>query len=720
MTIRQLTLATVALTLWSPMALAQPAAPLYEECRLDSIFPSGGQRGTTVKLELKGFGINCTAPKELVIDGAPGITVKELKTTGNQTAEATLDIAADAPLGRRWLRLANERSGLTNFAYFCVSGLPERAEVEPNNTADKAEAVQLPLIMNGRINPAADLDMVRFAGKKGQKLVAAIAAHSLDIHGQYKDYGIADFSLELLDVDGRTLAAAEDTLGFDPLIEHVLPQDGDYLIRVQLLNYQGFPDAVYRLTLGEVPYVTNAFPPGYRRGTETEIELLGPNVPSGTKRIVGKSPIAAADAAPDAAGAKWLGEESSLWDPAFLLRHVTLDQAGTSGLDVPLVVGELPEVIEVEAGDERAQSGPLSLPVTVNGRFQKANDADWYRVSLAAQQKVQFEIVAHRYIRSPVDTLIQIFDAQGQMLGENDDEAFDPGYECYHDFKTTDSKLVFTAPAAGEFFLKVTEQSGVNGPRAVYRLTVKEDQPDFRVTHFPDSIPIWGPGSTACVLARIDRFSGCNDNIEVSVEGLPPGWSSSPATSLATTPERPLITYQFKVFLTITAPADAVVGTNLPIRIVGRARRADGTTLERRSIPLNLYYTSDTGFFRASPVSRVAVAKSQGPWLEAVTQEISIAQGGSGTITVKAHGAADLKVMPIVVNLATFGVAAGLTTPQNLPITDGRVDVPLKIPPEIYPGTYGITVAQSWRSDIRIGMPGPCTSLIKLTVLPAK
>ena len=148
----------------------------------------------------------------------------------------------------------------------------------------------MPVVLNGRINPAADIDLFRFSGKKGQKLVAAIAAHALDVHGQSGTYGIADFSLDLLDANGRTLVSVEDSLGFDPLIEHTLPYDGEYFVRVQLLNYLGFYEAVYRLTLGEVPYVTGAFPPGYRRGTPTEIELFGPNVAPGTKRILGKAP----------------------------------------------------------------------------------------------------------------------------------------------------------------------------------------------------------------------------------------------------------------------------------------------------------------------------------------------------------------------------------------------------------------------------------------------
>lgn len=704
---------------------AQPMAPLYEECRLDSIYPIGGQRGTSVKLDFKGIENGLTLARDIVIDGPPGVTLKELKPIDGRNLQATLEIAPNAPLGRRWLRVQTEQAGLTNFAYFVVGSLPEQLEVEPNNTTATAELTRLPLVMNGRINPAADLDYYRFTGRKGQKFVAALAAHALDIHGQNKSYGIADFSLELLTADGRTLAAAEDTIGFDPLIEQELPQDGDYFVRVQLLNYQGFPEACYRLTLGEVPYVTGAFPPGYRRGTPTEIEFFGPNIPPGTRRVMGQVPVGQSGLALDKLAAPgpgpWLGEEAAAWDPAFALRHATLESDLSSGLDVPLLVGDLPETLEAEPNADRTRGNLLAIPSTLNARFQTTGDVDWYRVRLNAQQKVQFEIVAQRFLRSAVDTLLQVYDAQGQLLLENDDEAFDPNYESYHDFKTTDSKLVFTAPAAGEYFVRVTDQTGVHGPRAVYRLTVQEDRPDFRVTHFPDAVPIWGPGSTAGILVRIDRFSGFNDDVEISVLGLPPGWTSKSATSLGSTPERPYNTYQFKVFLTLTAPPDAVPGTAFPFRIVGRSQRADGSQVEHASQPLNLFFTSDTGFFRASPLSRVAVAKSQGPWLEAITKELEIPRGGAGKIVVKVHGApAELKEMPIVVNLATAGVACGLTTPRNLPILNGQVEVPLSLGAELPPGVYGITVAQTWRSDIRIGMPGPCTELIKLSVVPAK
>jgi hypothetical protein len=76
--------------------------------------------------------------------------------------------------------------------------------------------------------------------------------------------------------------------------------------------------------------------------------------------------------------------------------------------------------------------------------------------------------------------------------------------------------------------------------------------------------------------------------------------------------------------------------------------------------------------------------------------------------------------MPVVINLATNGVACGLVTPQNAPIKDGIAEVQVKIPAEMPLGTFSIVAAQTWGSDIRVGMPGPCTPPVKLVVEPVK
>jgi hypothetical protein len=169
-------------------------------------------------------------------------------------------------------------------------------------------------------------------------------------------------------------------------------------------------------------------------------------------------------------------------------------------------------------------------------------------------------------------------------------------------------------------------------------------------------------------------------------------------------------------FLTITAPADAKPGDYVPLTIVGRAE-VNGRTIERAIRPLTLYYTSDTGLFRMTPLARAAVAKAQTPWLSTEVQDISVELKGKFEIPVTIHNASDLKTIDLTAQMATSGVACALSPPQAVAIQDGKAVLPVTLSESItYPGQYGITVSLRWGSDIRGGMPGPCTPLIRLNV----
>jgi hypothetical protein len=134
---------------------------------------------------------------------------------------------------------------------------------------------------------------------------------------------------------------------------------------------------------------------------------------------------------------------------------------------------------------------------------------------------------------------------------------------------------------------------------------------------------------------------------------------------------------------------------------------------------MTLYYTSDTGFFRATPVSRAVVAKPQGPWLSAATQEVSAKVGGSVAIPVGVHGAGDDSSIALVANIGMVNVGCGLNAPATVPIDNGRAMLTVNLSAELLPvGEYQFVVARSWRSDIRVGMPGPCTPPIRLRVTP--
>ncbi|HVX63445.1 MAG TPA: PPC domain-containing protein [Pirellulales bacterium] len=673
-------------------AQAQVKAPSYEEFRLDAIFPAGGRQGKSVVVDLFGSGnCNLSGAKAVLVDGLPGITVNDVQNVSPQLVRATFKIAENALPGRRCVRVLSERSGLTNMIYFTVGRLPELTENETNDDPAAAPAIQLPVVVNGRINPEADIDCFRFELRQGQHLTAAVLAHQIDSHGQGRDYGYVDPRLELLDERGRVVAEADDTLGLDPIIDYVAPAAGAYTARVTLQSFNGFPQAVYRLAIGELAMPLGLFPPGGRRGEIVETEWIGANLPDGRGQKISA----------DADGLPWRG--------------VVAEGDNTAELELPFVIGNLPEVLQREPNEAAAEAMPLEWPLTVNARIDAPDDADWFRVRLAEKESIVLETTAQRYLRSPVDTLVELYDGEGKKLAENDD-GFPLDYVSMHDYRVSDSRLSFTAPAAGDYLIRVSDQSGGGGKRAVYRLSVKRQEPDFELYLYPDGVPVWGPGATAALLVKVVRFDQMDGDIAISLDGLPPGWTSSQAVSRSrgSTPPQDPLPY---VFLTLTAPAHAQPGDLAPLRVVGRAE-VNGRTLERTARPLTWYYTSDTGFFRLTPTARAAVTLPQGPSLRAVSGEFSAKVGQTVNIPVEIAGPADATQIDLTADMAGPGVATALCAPQTVPIRNGQAELPLKLPDHLRPGRYGVTVSLRWRSDIRIGMPGPCTQLIQLQVVP--
>ena len=677
---------------FASVASAQVTAPNYEECRLWSVFPAGARQGETVEVEFLAHSGGVENAREILIDGPPGITVRDVKNRSSTIAQATFVIAPDAVPGRRCVRVRSDRSGLTNMIYFTVGRLPEVTETEPNNEPSSASVVSLPVVVNGRVNPKADFDCFAFDLKKGQRLTAVVLAHAIDSHGQYKNYGFVDAVLELLDARGRVVAEAGDSLGLDPLIEYIAPDAGRYTARVRLEAYEGFPQAVYRLVLGEVPLVTSLFPAGGQRGTTVEVELNGPNVPPSTRQNV------------------------TVPNEAFPSQSVLFDAANAADFELPFVRGNHPERLEVEPNGTREQATPLELPMTANGRFGESGDDDWYRVRLVAGQPISLETTAQRFLRSPVDTLIEVFDATGKKLAENDD-GFRIDYISIYDFRVMDSRLVFTPPTTADYFVRVTDQSGGSGLRSVYRLTIAPAVPDFDLLMFPDSVPIWGPGSTAALVVKVERRDELHGDVELSVEGLPRGWIGS--TNVSRGPKSPVPqTYPYLyTLLTITAPSDAKIGDVVPFRVVGRAS-VNGKSVERIARPLTLYFSSDVGLFRLTPNARAVVAASQTPWLTTPVSSLRVPPNGTVEIPVQMHGSGSFASLDLTADLCTSGVATALVPPRPVTVKNGQAVLSFSLPAQIAPGRYGIVAGFRWRSDIRIGMPGPCTPIITLDVEP--
>lgn len=194
------------------------------------------------------------------------------KASGGMTVE--LDIAPDAQIGVRELRIVGNNGASTAWP-FEISDVADTLETESNNNINSATVIELPLIVNGTINPGGDEDYYTFDGTKGDRCVFNVKAY------RYNNISQQFFNptISLYDANGKELTRSNGFYSLDPLIDFTLPEDGTYLLSIRDLLYRGNPDSVYRLTSGVVPYNTYMYPTGGEIGKVTQTTIGGENLP---------------------------------------------------------------------------------------------------------------------------------------------------------------------------------------------------------------------------------------------------------------------------------------------------------------------------------------------------------------------------------------------------------------------------------------------------------
>lgn len=679
----------------SQTAMAQKVEMRHGRMRLTHILPTGGQRGTAVKVRLHGWRDGLEGASGIVIDGPGGVKATDFKLKNDELAIATLKIAEDAPLGRRMIRVRGGVAGLTNYQWFIVGRLPERTEQEDNDRPESAERVDAPLVIHGRIGRDLDRDHYRFRGGAGERIVAGILADRLgSMNDHWRQNESADLTLELLDEAGGIIADAGDTVGLDPVIATELPADGRYILRVKGMGYKGFPAQVYRLTLGDVSYPVAAFPAGGRCGETVKARFLGYNVPQSLKRTI------------------------TIGDDPMRCQWVQGPQPAAGIVSVPMLRSETPETIESEPNDVRETATVIEQPVTANGRMNRPGDVDWYRIDLQKNEALIVQTVSQRRLRTPLDTRLDVFGPDGEKRRSNDD--IEGVSEAGADFSQPfDSWLTLEANKAGSHFIRVTEQTGSVGPQAVYRLDVQKRQPDFRLYQWPDAVPIWGPGSTAALIVDIERWGGLKGPIEMRVDGLPDGWSGS-THIVHFDDHHPRRRYQGpRRMLTITAPQDAERGDLAEFRVVGVAKQGD-RTIRRIARPLTLlgsWRGPHRKRLRPSPVARAAVGKRHTPWFEpTLTHVKATAEQKTVEVPLKVRGVKPGESVPVSIDRVGSRTRCAFMSPKQVKVgANGEARIAVKVA-DRDPGSYYIVISKRWVSQIRKGLPGPCTQLIRIEV----
>ncbi len=204
-----------------------------------------------------------------------------------QTAVLQITAASDASPGVREMRLETP-AGLSNPIAFQIGTLAEVVD-KPLDPDDAPSAVplrqlrgqgpaatgprptveiRLPMVVNGQIL-SGQVDRYRFAARKGQQLVFAVSARQLVPYIADAVPGWFQAAITLRDERGVELAAA-DSFRFnpDPVLHYDVPRDGKYVIEIHDSIFRGREDFVYRMTVGELPFVTDVFPLGGKTGAQ--------------------------------------------------------------------------------------------------------------------------------------------------------------------------------------------------------------------------------------------------------------------------------------------------------------------------------------------------------------------------------------------------------------------------------------------------------------------
>ena len=439
---------------------ALPLALQATTPRVSTCYPPGGQQGTEVETVIGG---SLKDARTILFD-EPGIEVVSLQPEAGKV-KAKLKIAADAAPGEHRFRVVTE-SGISELRIFLVTPFPIVEEGKKTKPTDREPLpVALTTTVYGR-TPGDDQDRYVVEVKKGQRITAEVVASHL------QGGALFDSALSIEKEDGTKLAESDDTAfgRQDPVTSVLAPEDGKYIITVRDSTNLGEGDCIYFMHIGNFAQPLAVYPSGGPAGSDVKLTFLGD----------ASGPLEKTVKLPDQA------------NPNFAVYGST---DGAAPMPNPFRISKFPNVLEAEPNDdiEHATAAPDVLPIAVNGVIEKKNDIDFFKFTAKKGQAYDLTVYA-RVLRSPLDSVLSIYNEKGAKLASNDDEG------------EPDSHLRWTAPADGAFFLSVNDQLNRGGSIYTYRVEIVPVEPKV-VTYLPEITQNQNQDRRAIVVPQGNRFA---------------------------------------------------------------------------------------------------------------------------------------------------------------------------------------------------------------------
>lgn len=703
-----------------------PAEELHSP-KIVRIYPLGGQKGTSVTVEILGEFLSNAQSVEF--DCNDIVWAKTLSTSSGKLS-GTVSIASDAALGSHLFRIST-LDGPSTSALFNVGQFPSLPEIEPNDRPEHAQLIpDLPAEVQGRLDGSADIDIYGFRVHAGERW-------TFDFRSI--EYGSSvEAKMTLLDARANRVAFSDDRDDFDetPFLEHLFAADGTYYIKLdQYRGPRGFnfgKNCAYILRVSALPYINYAFPFGARVGQTAKLRLCGTALEKLEKVYMTELREA---------------EYTRMTHPYTMPIHFRPDPSTNHNLGridgtivsrtsdhvevlfaVPaetptglwLLWAESPqgvsdgvkiELTDVNEYDEATfpRKGWTASNVVINGSLQHPGEPDSYQIGALAGQPLHFWTLAAQLGASHLDTVLELTDASGKKLAENDDVVAGQGTLIGN----PDSSLFYTPSIDGPLTLHIKDRLRRGGPGYVYRLKIASEKPSFQLVTTPENFTV-SRGGSAEIKVHLIREAGFDDEVSVWFDGMPAG--------VATPRDKFRADQRFEpnadgadmiipeIAFRIVVPESLQTGT-YPLHIQGSpdgAEASSGYQFVQAQTTMILGPILDAWNFIRRPLPGISMTVTE-PFdarISADQGEMDLRQGSAATLDLKTENI--LQDSRVQVTNLPAGVSYRLTSHE----TD-RVTLSLEAAPDATLGVSDIS------AEVNIRNRWASTRPIKLTVSPA-
>ncbi len=464
---------------------AGPNSKARPEPKILSIYPAGGQRGTTFEVLLRGsdlagaqhviFDGSAVAARILGVDAEPPVPGE---TSKKDLVKLRVTLAPDAAPGRYDFRVVTPLG---------VSGkIPFQVTIEPvwHETQTAEPLRQFPVVINGRIHKPGQTDSYWIEAAAGETLTFEATSFTDSF----------DPSVSLYEASGswfdphrlNQVASNDEPLYFpglstDARLVQRFERAGKYCVRVAGFSGQGGPDCVYQLRIV--------------RG-QTAVPSLHP-------------PLKAD------------------WTERAFTRHLAnhhMEELArrSAGSPAGKTASEPASIPVMTAAGKNAGLAAVRIPVMIEGRIDDPGIAHLIRLNIEKPQALAIEVETPEATLPRFNPVVRLMEPGGREIAG--DVYTKRNNNGLYMMKMIEAKTIVSLQAPGEYTIQIRDiTSDGSGPDFLYRVLVRPQIPHVGSVEVVEDHINLEAGSSKPLTVLIDREEGFSGYVTVEVEGLPAG-----------------------------------------------------------------------------------------------------------------------------------------------------------------------------------------------------